>query len=118
MFVAGQTWPTEAPFTLVLAASQDQQQTIELVLGEPDTESRYDVVFVNGLPTLRDSSGAPEVRPWGSPTIHVPLSQPGETGQDCLRLAFRLNEDAQLLMEGADLRTGETLASRVLGPVR
>ena len=118
LFVAGQTWPTEAPFTLVLAASQDQQQTIELVLGEPDTESRHDVVFVNGLPTLRDSSGAPEVRPWGSPTIHVPLSQPGETGQDCLRLAFRLNEDAQLLMEGADLRTGETLASRVLGPVR
>lgn len=118
LFVAGQTWPTETPFTLVLAASQNQQQTIELVLGEPATESRHDVVFVNGLPTLRDSSGPPEVRPWEAPTIDLPLGQPGETGQDCLRLAFRLNEESQLLMEGEDLRTGAPLASRVLGPVR
>ena len=118
MFVAGQTWPTETPFTLVLATSQDQQQTIELVLGEPENQARHDVVFVNGLPTLRDSSGPPVVRPWECSTIHLPLGQPGELGQDCLRLAFRLDEEAQLLMEGTDLRTGEPLPARVLGPVR
>ena len=118
LFVAGQTWPTETPFTLVLATSQDQQQTIELVLGEPENQARHDVVFVNGLPTLRDSSGPPVVRPWESSTIHLPLGQPGELGQDCLRLAFRLDEEAQLLMEGTDLRTGEPLPARVLGPVR
>ncbi|MGC6483229.1 MAG: Hsp70 family protein [Synechococcus sp.] len=118
LFVAGQTWPTETPFTLVLAASQDQQQTIELILGEPDNQARHDVVFVNGLPSLRDSNGPPVVRPWGSPTLDLPLDQPGVTGQDCLRLAFHLDADAQLLMEGADLRTGTAWPARVLGRVR
>ena len=118
LFVPGQTWPSESPFELVLASGDDQQQAIELVLGEPENQARHDVVFVNGLPTLRDNSGAPRVRPWETPATYLPLDQPGSPGQDCLRLKFSLDEQAQLVMDGEDLRSGGSLPRQVLGPVR
>ena len=118
LFVAGQTWPSESPFTLVLAAGQDEQKEVELVLGEPNNQSRHDVVFVDGLPTLRDSQGAAQVNPWNTPIQRLPLHPPGKAGEDCLRLDFRLNDEAQLIVEGLDLRTGEALPTCVLGTVR
>ena len=76
------------------------------------------MVFINGLPTLRGSSGTPRVQAWEARAANLPLNPPGNPGEDCLRLKFRLNEQAQLIVEGEDLRTGESLPQQMLGPVR
>ena len=38
--------------------------------------------------------------------LHLELNPLGQPGEDCLRLAFHLDDDAQLVMSGEDLRTG------------
>ena len=118
LFIAGQTWPSDTPLTLVLAAAENDQRGIDLVLGEPDNRSHHEVVFVNGLPTLRDTAASAQVRQLDTPCIRVPLSPAGSPGEDCLKLRFRLDEDAELVMEGEDLRTGEAINSSRLGRVR
>ena len=119
LFVAGQPWPSPEPFELVMAASRSGQEQLELVLAEPQTEGRHDVVFVEGIPTLR-TSDAGEVRhqPWpGHPTV-LPLDPPGEKGQDCLRLRLSIDADAGLIAEVHDLRSDRELPALQLGTVR
>ena len=92
---------------LKLSASRRNQQDLELVLGEPQGERRHEVVFVGGLPTVRNKSNVPDtIRPLLSQTIRLELNPLGQPGEDCLRLAFHLNDEAQLVMSGEDLRTG------------
>jgi hypothetical protein len=92
---------------LKLSASRHNQQDLELVLGEPQGERRHEVVFIGGLPTVRDNSNVPDtIRPLLSQTIRLELNPLGQPGEDCLRLAFHLDDDAQLVMSGEDLRTG------------
>ncbi|WP_115019493.1 Hsp70 family protein [Synechococcus sp. UW140] len=118
LFVAGQTWPSESPLTLVLAAGREDQSSIELVLGEPDNKARHDVVFRNGLPTVQEHQGTPEIKAWDQPVSSIALDEPGSPGQDCLKLHFRLDDAADLLMDGEDLRTGAAIEPRKLGRVR
>jgi molecular chaperone DnaK (HSP70) len=122
LFVAGQSWPTEQPLELVLACSRDGQDQLELVLGEPLPEERAEVVFEAGLPVLRERpAGAAPVRPWSTPPVVIPLDGPGRRGVDRLRLRFRIDAEAQLLVETRDLEAADAADSGVLrrlGPVR
>ena len=119
LFVAGQTWPTDQPLELVLACSEDGQQQLELVLGEPQADHRSEVVFEAGLPVLRArTAGEPEVTPWRPAPEPLPLTEPGQGGIDCLRLRFRIDADGQLLLAAQDLASGTNLPERCLGPVR
>jgi hypothetical protein len=95
---------------LNLSASRSDQEDLELVLGEPQGERRHEVVFVGGLPTVRDNSNVPDtIQPLLSKTIRLELNPLGQPGEDCLRLAFQLDDEAQLMMSGEDLRTGLTI---------
>jgi molecular chaperone DnaK (HSP70) len=118
LFVAGQTWPTLSPLEIVLAAGRDDQTQLELVLGEPDLVGRHEVVFRQGLPTLRDSEGSPTIRPWPDHPVMLPLLPPGRAGQDCLRLRWSLDDAACLCVEIDDLRSGAILPPLALGTVR
>ncbi|KEF43103.1 MAG: molecular chaperone DnaK [Cyanobium sp. CACIAM 14] len=121
LFLPGQSWPTENPLELVLACSRDGQDRVELVLGEPLPEERAEVVFEAGLPVLRERpAGAAPVRPWPSPPLEVPLASPGRRGVDRLRLRFRIDAGAQLLVEVHDLEApaGDDSEALALGPVR
>jgi molecular chaperone DnaK (HSP70) len=119
LFSAGQGWPSERPFELVLACSRDDQRTLELVLGEPRAEERTEVVFEAGLPRLRRRpAGEAPVDPWSEPPAPVLLDPPGQAGVDRLRLRFSIESSGSLLLEGDDLLTGQPLAPRRLGRVR
>jgi molecular chaperone DnaK (HSP70) len=119
LFLAGQTWPTERPLELLLACSRDGQEELELVLGEPLPEERGEVVFQGGLPVLRRRpAGAAVVQPWTTPLPPLPLPTPGRAGEDCLRLRFRIDAGAQLILEGEDLRDEQPIGPLCLGPVR
>ncbi len=119
LFVAGQSWPTDRPLELVLACSQDGQEALELVLGEPLDDQRREVVFEAGLPVLRPrQAGAADVIPWAQEPSSLALNPAGEQGQDRLRLAFTIDADSQLLVETTDLLSGERCAPVRLGAVR
>ena len=64
LFVAGQHWPSDQPLELVLACSRDQQQAIEIVLGEPRPLQRSEVVFEQGLPRLRQAARGEAAPGW------------------------------------------------------
>jgi molecular chaperone DnaK (HSP70) len=123
LFVAGQAWPTEQPLEIVLACSEEDQRQIELVLGEPQTESRAEVVFEGGLPVLRGrGAGEARVEPWSSAPARLGLASPGRRGEDRLRLRFAIDADGWLVLEGEDLSSaaGEEggFGPLRLGPVR
>ena len=129
LFVAGQSWPTEAPLELVLACSHDGQERMELVLGEPLPEERAEVVFVDGLPQLRQrQAGACRVEPWSQQPEAIALRAPGSAGQDRLRLAFGIDAEGQLTLRVRDVADAEPPGNAAadnaggpplrLGPVR
>ena len=120
LFIAGQPWPTTDPLELVLAASQIDQLELEVVLGEPDSQESYEVIYIDGMPTLRASSGERRIHRWPETCnpVCLALNPPGQPGQDCLRLQFSIDDNAQLQMEGMDLRSGERLNKQKLGTVR
>ncbi|MDP6851685.1 MAG: Hsp70 family protein, partial [Prochlorococcaceae cyanobacterium ETNP1_MAG_8] len=64
LFIAGQPWPTTDPLELVLAASQIDQLELEVVLGEPDSQESYEVIYIDGMPTLRASSAERRIDHW------------------------------------------------------
>jgi molecular chaperone DnaK (HSP70) len=119
LFVPGQTWPSERPLELVLACSSPNQRALELVLGEPGDERRREVVFEGGLPVLRQRpAGEASVRSWSQQPPPLSLDPPGQPGEDCLRLAFQVDGQGQLVLEATDLRSGQRAPAQVLGPVR
>ncbi|MFM1811682.1 MAG: hypothetical protein RLZZ336_620 [Cyanobacteriota bacterium] len=119
LFVPGQSWPSEHPLELVLACSRDNQDGLELVLGEPEPGQRAEVVYVDGLPVLRQRpAGEPEVTPWTLP-MTVPLAPPGRQGRDRLRLRFAIDARSQLTVEIEDLdQPDQPPGHHLLGPVR
>jgi hypothetical protein len=119
LFVPGQTWPSDQPLTLRLSCSRPQQDELELLLGEPSPEQRREVVYVDGLPVLRQrAAGSSRVEPWPEPPEAVPLQPPGEPGDDRLELRFRIDGEGILQLEGTDLLLQQPLTPRALGRVR
>lgn len=103
LYVPGQSWPTEQPLEMVLACSRDAQDRLELVLGEPEPGQRAEVIYVDGLPVLRQRpAGEPDVTPWAVP-LAVPLTPPGRRGVDRLRLRCAIDANSALTVEIADL---------------
>ena len=119
LFMAGQPWPSPAPLELVLAASQTGQSSLELVLGEPIPQGSHSVVFIDGLPTLQEQpAGEISHQPWPGDALVLPLEPEGEKGEDCLRLRWSIDSEAQLQLEIMDLRSGEAWGHPMLGAVR
>ncbi len=119
LFVAGQAWPTEQPLEMVLACSQEGQECIELVLGEPLAQERAEVVFVAGFPVLSPrTTGQLRVEPWPPPAMTLPLQSPGQRGEDHMRLRFHIDASGELLLEAEELGSGHRHGPIHLGPVR
>jgi hypothetical protein len=119
LFVAGQPWPSPAPLELVLASSRTGQSSLELVLGEPIPQGSHSVVFIDGLPTLQEQpAGEISHKPWPGDALVLPLEPAGEKGEDCLRLRWSIDSEAQLQLEIKDLRSGQAWSHPRLGAVR
>lgn len=104
----------------MLACSSAMQTELELVLGEPDSAPRHEVVYRDGVPMLRSQpAGQAVVTPWPDAPVTLPIPAPVVAGQDRLRLRFSINRDAELTVEWQDLvvtasETGESPSDRVL----
>ena len=119
LFVAGQPWPSEHPLELVLGCSRPDQSELELVLGEPSDEERSEVVFVDGLPVLRRRpAGTAAVQTWPEQPAALPLSPPGNPGEDRWALQFWIDANGQLVLKGRDLLSQVELQPQPLGRLR
>ncbi len=118
LFLAGQTWPTNKPLELILAASMVEQLSIDLIIGESQTEGSNEIVYINGLPTLKTIESKDKIKKINNSIISIPLDPPGEIGQDCIKLFFNINVYCELEVEGTDLRTNNKIKSQNLGKIR
>ncbi|WP_269606809.1 Hsp70 family protein [Prochlorococcus marinus] len=118
LFLPGQTWPTNKPLEIILAASINNQLSIDLIIGEPQEEGSNEVIYIDGLPTLKEIESKDKINKINNTIISIPLEPPGEIGQDCMRLIFNINENCQLEVEGIDLRNHNAVQSEILGEIR
>ena len=118
LFLAGQTWPTNKPLEIVLAASLNNQLSIDLIIGEPQEEGSNEIVYINGLPTLKTIESKDKIKKINNTIISIPVDPPGEIGQDCIKLIFNINDNCQLEVEGVDLRNNKEITKQNLGEIR
>ena len=118
LFLAGQTWPTNKPLEIILAASINSQLSIDLIIGEPQEEGSNEIIYTNGLPTLKTIESKDKIKKITNTIISIPLDPPGEIGQDCIKLIFNINDNCQLEVEGFDLRNNKEITKQNLGYIR
>ena len=118
LFLAGQTWPTNKPLEIILAASINSQLSIDLIIGEPQEEGSNEIIYTNGLPTLKTIESKDKIKKITNTIISIPVDPPGEIGQDCIKLIFNINDNCQLEVEGVDLRTNKEITKQNLGEIR
>ena len=118
LFLAGQTWPTNKPLEIILAASVNSQLSIDLIIGEPQEEGTNEIVYTNGLPTLTTIESKDKIKKITNTIISIPVDPPGEIGQDCIKLIFNINDNCQLEVEGVDLRNNKEITKQNLGEIR
>ena len=118
LFLAGQTWPTNKPLEIILAASINSQLSIDLIIGEPQEEGSNEIIYTNGLPTLKTIESKDKIKKITNTIISIPVDPPGEIGQDCIKLVFNINDNCQLEVEGVDLRNNKEITKQNLGEIR
>ena len=118
LFLPGQPWPTQRGLEIYLSASKNLQNELELVIGEPEIEGAQEIIYKDGIPTIKEGKGESKVLPWSDSPISIKLDPPGELGKDCVKLIFSINNESSLIMEGIDLRTEERLQEKILGSIR
>ena len=118
LFLAGQTWPTNKPLEIILAASINNQLSIDLIIGEPQEEGSNEIIYINGLPTLTTIESKDKIKKITNTIISIPVDPPGEIGQDCIKLIFNINDNCQLEVEGVDLRNNKEITKQNLGEIR
>jgi len=118
LFFAGQPWPTDKSLEIILAASIKNQLTIDLIIGEPEEEGSHEIIYINGLPTLREIESKEKIKKINNTIISIPIDPPGELGQDCIKLSFNIDNNCQLEITGIDLRNNNAIAKQNLGQIR
>ena len=107
IFCKGQTWPTEKQFELILQASQNEQKTFEIIIGETKKEREYDVIFENGLPKLSETQSEEEVVKWNKKPLLINMKNDCQLGKDTLKLYFSITENADLYVKYADIEDND-----------
>ena len=118
LFLAGQTWPTTKPLEIILAASINDQVSIDLIIGEPQEEGSNEVIYINGLPSLKTIESKEIIKKINNNIISIPLDPLGKIDQDCIKLIFNINENCQLEVKGIDLRNNNQITNKNLGEIR
>jgi molecular chaperone DnaK (HSP70) len=109
---AGQPYPMSKPVELLLGASQENQPSIELLLGELGSDSSGTEVYFDGdrliTRNLAAGSNAIALLNAGAENI-APLAPMGFPGSDRIRVEFTVDADRCLRLTVYDLLTGEYL---------
>ena len=89
-----------------------------MLIGEPKEKGSNEIIYINGLPTIREIEFEEKVNKLNNKVISIPIDPPGVIGQDCIKLKFTINDFCEVEIEGIDLRNNNTITTKNLGPVR
>jgi molecular chaperone DnaK (HSP70) len=109
---AGQLYPMNKPVELLLGASQENQPSIELLLGELGSDSSGTEVYFDGdrLTTRNLAAGSNAIALLNAGAENIaPLTPAGFPGSDRIRVEFMVDVDRCLRLTVYDLLTGEYL---------
>jgi molecular chaperone DnaK (HSP70) len=109
---AGQPYPMSKPVELLLGASQENQPSIELLLGELGSDSSGTEVYFDGdrLITRNLTAGSSAIALLNAGAENIaPLTPVGFPGSDRIRVEFTVDVDRCLRLTVYDLLTGEYL---------
>ncbi|ABX09481.1 Hsp70 family protein [Prochlorococcus marinus] len=118
LFLPGQPWPTDKPLEIILAASKGNQKEMDLKIADYEIDGTHEVVYINGIPMIRDEPSLPKLTPWEGTPLLIPLNPPGEEGEDCLTLRFSIDDHCDLIVEGNDIRNEKEIIHKNLGTLR
>jgi molecular chaperone DnaK (HSP70) len=112
---AGTRYPLEEPVSLILSASIDAQEVLELVIGEVEDKAggTVEVMFGDRAILLVDNGAEwRKVIPLngedGASTVAY-LDPPGRVGEDRVEVKFNVDQNRMLRVQVNDLYTRETL---------
>jgi len=118
LFLPGQPWPTTRHLEITLASSKENQQNIELQMADYEIDGGHEVIYINGIPTIKDEPSQPKLLAWGGFPLSINLNPTGNCGEDCLKLKFSINAQCNLIVNGIDIRTGIEIIEQNLGSLR
>ena len=81
---------------MILQASQKNQKTFEIIIGETNKEREYDVIFENGLPKLSEMQSEEKYFKWDKKPLIITLQKNCNLGEDSLKLFFSISNEADL----------------------
>ncbi|WP_353932176.1 Hsp70 family protein [Okeanomitos corallinicola TIOX110] len=116
---AGQAYPMSKPVEIILGASQENQPSVELIIGELGAETGATEVYFDGdrLVTRKLQSSTTTVKPLndhqGARNI-AQLTPPGFPGSDRIKVMFQVDEQRFLRITVEDLLTNNTLVDNQL----
>lgn len=112
----GSRYPTEEPVEVILGAAHHDQDGIEFVIGEIDSDavSMIEVRYENGQAVFvaQANEGAQQIVPLNEVealSILARLDPAGIPGEDRIRAAFRIDDRRRLRVSVTDLQTGKPL---------
>ncbi|CAN1211771.1 Hsp70 family protein [Tumidithrix helvetica PCC 7403] len=115
LFLRGQTYPTRYPYEIFLRASQPDQESIELVIGEIEkrVSGSAEIIFDGDRLVTKIESAASEVflalGENNAPQAIARLDPLGQPGSDRLQVLFEISEQRELLITAIDLATQKKL---------
>jgi molecular chaperone DnaK (HSP70) len=119
IIAAGSRYPLERPIRLILTASRDGQEALELVIGEVEESAGGVAEVMFGERAILMVDGAVELRQVvalndedGSRTVAY-LDPPGKAGEDRVEVEFDVDRNRTLRVSVTDLLTGEELLHEV-----
>ncbi|WP_052042672.1 Hsp70 family protein [Prochlorococcus sp. MIT 0601] len=118
LFLPGQPWPTSKPLEIILASSKENQEEIELRIADYDSDGSNEIVYINGMPTIKETSSEVSQVPWESTPLLIQLRSPINSGEDCIKLNFSIDYNCNLLVEVIDIKDGELIVKENLGVLR
>ncbi|MCB9452061.1 MAG: Hsp70 family protein [Anaerolineaceae bacterium] len=117
----GTQYPTSEPIEIILGAAHENQQEVEFVIGEIDSDSvaMIEVQYENGQAVfVADANTAgQQIIPLNEATVLKMLAKldpNGTPGEDRLKAAFTIDDRRQLRMTVTDLATKKTLLNDVV----
>jgi len=110
----GSKAPSEKPVSLTLSASCENQQTVEFVIGQIDTDAvaSVEVKYEGGQAVFVAQAGdnARKIVPLNAgEALSVPLNPPCAPGKERLRATFRVDGMRRLRISVTDLKTRKKL---------
>jgi molecular chaperone DnaK (HSP70) len=116
----GSQYPSEQPIEVILGPAHADQEAIEFVIGEIDTDaiSMIEVQYENGQAVFvaqADSSGQQIVSLNEGKAVEMlaKLMPPGKLGEDRLKAAFTIDNRRQLRMTVTDILSNKVLLDNV-----